>query len=179
HRPLLAGREPGSAPPEEGRGRDLFDELFSRGRQGLPQPLVPAVVEVGAKGPRLVQPVTSGDDRRRQVDGHQPCSSTGVCSCTGSTTPSGAPATKPTLRRTRHSVPWGGISSPRRPAASSSTRLSNPSLLTLPKNRQLTARHGAWPHRAMHSTSSMVKRPSEVVAPALIPSFSSACSNSS
>ncbi len=73
----------------------------------------------------------------------------------------------------------GGTSSASRPARKSSTRWSKASVVTDPKKRQFTARQGAAPQKAMHSTSSRVNSPSSVVPPAAMPRLASACSSSS
>src|SRR5581483_323534 len=162
HRPLLARLEAGAAPAEDVGGEHLLGDRFRRHRQRLAQALVAAVVEVRLQRPRVGPPDASGDDLLVLGERHQPALSVLV-----------------TSRRTRLSVPWGGTSSVSLPARRSSTSVSNAAGVTLPKNRQLTARQGASPHRAMHSTSSRVNSPSAVVTPAFTPSVFSACSSSS
>src|SRR5207253_10704384 len=183
HRPLLAGREAGAASAQEAGRVDLLGDVLAAHGEGLAQALVAAVVQVRLQRPRPLVAEAGRDDLGGVSDPHQRSSPAGGASWTGATsdaaTVAGPDATRPTERRTRHSVPWGGTSSARRPAARSSTRRSKLSSVTLPKKRQLTARHGACPHRAMHSTSSIVNCPSGVVVPALTPRRCSACSSSS
>src|SRR5207302_5610515 len=160
------------------------------------QALVPPGLQVGAQRPRLGDVEAGGDDARRHQPASpavppDPASTFGVgpagagladTSAGGGGGPPpapGAPAGSPTARATRQSVPWGGTVSPSRPVRRSSTSRSKSSWPTLPKNRQLTARQGASPQRAMHSTSSSVNSPSSVVPPALTPRRRSACSSSS
>ncbi len=82
-------------------------------------------------------------------------------------------------RRTRISVPCGGMSSDRAPDRRSATRASKDSGVWAPTKRWLTWTHGARSQSARHSASSRVNTPSAVVPPALTPSDDSACSSSS
>src|SRR5438477_940731 len=168
HRPLASGREPRPTPPEQVGPVDFVHDLLAGHRQGLVEGLVPAVRQVRLERPGLGHSEPAGHDGRH-VGGHR---------ASPSPRPP-PPADSPTALVTRLRVPWGGTSPASSPARSRATRLSKPSRVTSPKNRQFTARQGARPQSAMHSTSSSVKSPSAVVVPGRTPREASACSSSS
>ena len=124
HRPLAPGREAGAAPAQQAGRVDLGRHRLGGHGQGLAQPGVPAGGEVALQREGVVVAEARRDDLGGVGDGHQAffsplAAARAACSAATaarSDSMAAGSACRPTLRRTRTSVPWFGMVSDRRPA---------------------------------------------------------------